>query len=46
MSVLYDWMYMRGNEWHVAARPLIDSLSKAIPDLVNVCKGAAWSLCA
>ena len=31
--------YMRGNEWRVAARPLIDSLSKAIPDLVNVCKG-------
>ena len=36
---LYDWMCMRGNEWHVAARPIIDSLSKAISDLVNVCKG-------
>ena len=36
---LYDWMYMRGIEWHVAARPIIDSLSKAVSDLVNVCKG-------
>ena len=30
---------LRGNEWHAAARPIIDSLSKAISDLVNVCKG-------
>ena len=36
---LYDWMYMRGSEWHVTARPIIDSPSKAISDLVNVCKG-------
>ena len=32
---------MRGSEWHVTARPIIDSLSKAISDLVNVCKGMA-----
>ena len=36
---LYDWMCMRGCEWQVTTRPIIDSLSKAISDLVNVCKG-------
>ena len=30
---------MRGCGWQVTARPIIDSLSKAISDLVNVCKG-------
>ena len=36
---LYDWMCVRGCGWQVTARPIIDSLSKAISDLVNVCKG-------
>ena len=36
---LYDWMCMRGCGWQVTTRPIIDSLSKAISDLVNVCKG-------
>ena len=32
---LYDWVCMRGCGWH----PIIDSLQKAISDLVNTCKG-------
>ena len=36
---LYDWMCMRGCGWQVTTRPIIDSLPKAISDLVNVCKG-------
>ena len=36
---LYDWMRMRGCGWRVTARPIIGALSKAISDLVNVCKG-------
>ena len=36
---LYDWVCMRVCGWQVTARPIIDSLSKAISDLVNVCKG-------
>ena len=36
---LYDWMCMRGCGWQVTTRPIIDSLSKTISDLVNVCKG-------
>ena len=36
---LYDWMCVRGCGWQVTTRPIIDSLSKAISDLVNVRKG-------
>ena len=36
---LYDWVCMRGCGWQVTANPIIDSLQKAISDLVNTCKG-------
>ena len=36
---LYDWVCMRGCGWQVIANPIIDSLQKAISDLVNTCKG-------
>ena len=36
---LYDWVCMRGCGWQVTANPIIDSLQKAIADLVNTCKG-------
>ena len=36
---LYDWVRMRGCGWQVTANPIIDSLQKAISDLVNTCKG-------
>ena len=36
---LYDWVCMRGCGWQVTANPVIDSLQKAISDLVNTCKG-------
>ena len=36
---LYDWVCMRGCGWQVTANPIIDSLQKAISDLVSTCKG-------
>ena len=36
---LYDWVCMRGCGWQVTTNPIIDSLQKAISDLVNSCKG-------
>ena len=32
---LYDWVCMRGCGWQVTANPIIDSLQKAISDLVK-----------
>ena len=36
---LHDWVCKRGCGWQVTANPIIDSLQKAISDLVNTCKG-------
>ena len=36
---LDDWVCMRECGWQVTANPIIDSLQKAISDLVNTCKG-------
>ena len=35
----FGCLCVRGCGWQVAANPIIDSLQKAISDLVNTCKG-------
>ena len=41
---LYDWVCMRGCGWQVTANPIIDSLQKAISDLVSTCNGGRGDL--